>query len=73
MTKRTKKPVPPPRKPVDRGHGVEYAHYNNLPFQHPEMECLCGFTTEYADSWASAGEEMDEHIKEVDTQKKTKP
>jgi hypothetical protein len=27
-------------------HGVESAYYNNLPTQHPVLECLCGWSTD---------------------------
>ena len=50
-------------------HGVGEAYYNNLPYQHPEMQCLCGEVTD-GDNWAECGADMDAHLEEVETAKK---
>jgi hypothetical protein len=46
-------------------HGIEEAIYNNLPFQHPVMICLCGYTTDddgAASNWEEAGASLDRHL-----------
>lgn len=44
-------------------HGPASAYYNNLPTQHPEIECLCGEVVE-GSSWEECGQAFDEHIEE---------
>lgn len=42
-------------------HGPEWAGYNNLPYQHPTIRCLCGFWVE-GDNWEECGAEFDAHL-----------
>ncbi len=61
---RPKKKIPTKNKPVQE-HGVETACYNNLPFQHPVLICLCGYYADSGTNWEEAGADFDEHLSDV--------
>ena len=46
-------------------HGPESAYYNNQPYQHPEIRCLCGEIVD-GDTWEECGQAFDEHLLEAE-------
>jgi hypothetical protein len=50
---------------ADQEHGPQEAFYNNLPYQHPMIVCLCGASFE-ASTWEGVGALFDDHLEETD-------
>lgn len=51
-------------------HGIAAAYYSGgpgEPYFQAVMECCCGWTSARRQSWAEAGEELDQHLASIKT------